>query len=102
MSMVKFCVSFKAAADASQFENAYQDFLALAERMPDVKRRQVVHVLGSPQGEPLYYRVLELYFSDIDTLQQALLSPQGQEAGRELARFPAGSVDLSFGDVYEE
>lgn len=99
---VKFCVGFRPASQTPQFENAYQDFLALAERLPHLKRRQVIHVLGSPKGQPLFSRVLELYFTDVNTLQTALMSPNGQEAGKELARFPVDSVELWYGDVYEE
>ncbi len=100
--MVKFVVCFKHPKDSGKFENSYQDFLALVERLPNIQRRQVVHVIGSPQGKADYFRILELYFADAETLQQTLLTPQGQEAGAELARFDVGSVVIYFGDVYEE
>lgn len=100
--MVKFVIAFRLPADASAFENHYQDFLALAERMPDIQRRQVVHVLGSPQGTAPYFRMIELYFADLPTLQVALMTPGGQEAGRELAKFDPDSVVMLYGDVYEE
>jgi uncharacterized protein (TIGR02118 family) len=100
--MVKFVVCFKHPKENTKFENSYQDFLALVERMPNIQRRQVVHVLGAPQGKADYFRVLELYFADINTLQQTLLTPQGQEAGGELAKFDAGTVEIYYGDVYEE
>jgi uncharacterized protein (TIGR02118 family) len=100
--MIKFVVAFRKPQDNATFEDRYQDFLALAERMPALQRRQVVHVLGSPQGQPAYERLLELYFSSMDVLQAALLSPIGQEAGAELAKFPASSADLWYGEVYED
>lgn len=99
--MVKFVVCFKHPADASAFETVYQNFLALCERIPELMRQQVVHVLGAPQGKANYYRILELYFSDQDTLQTALLTPQGQEAGSELTRFESGSLEIYYGDFYE-
>ena len=100
--MFKFVVQFAAPDDAFAFEDAYTDFLALVERMPNIRRRQVLHVIGSPQGEAPYFRALELYFDDEAAMQQALLSPVGQEAGAELARF-GNSVDrMLYGDVYEE
>lgn len=100
--MVKFVVCFRQPTDATAFEMIYQDFLALCERIPALLRRQVVHVLGSPQGKADYYRVLELYFADQETLQASLLTPQGQEAGNELSRFEDGSLELYYGDWYEE
>jgi uncharacterized protein (TIGR02118 family) len=103
--MVKFIIAFRkpdAVPDAeAAFESAYNNFLALAETMPDVQRRQVCHIVGSPLGEAQFYRVLELYFSDLATLDAALRSPTGQAAGAELRTLGQGAFDLTFADVYE-
>ena len=100
--MIKFMILFDQPEDAERFEDIYQNFLALVERMPNILRRQVAHVSGSPQGTPKIYRVLELYFESTDTQTEALMSPVGQEAGEELQRLPTGSCQLLFADVYEE
>ena len=100
--MIKFMIVFDQPDDSEDFENVYQDFLALVERMPDILRRQVVHITGSPQGTPKFYRILELYFESVDKQQGALMSEIGQEAGKELSRLPQGAVQLLFADVYEE
>lgn len=102
VAMIKFIILFHQPAKIETFENAYQDFLALIERMPNILRRQVVHITGSPQGNPKYYRILEIYFDSVEKQQEALLSEIGQEAGKELTRFPLGTVELLFADVYEE
>jgi len=103
--MIKFMVMFRQAQQAEneeQFEDAYNDFLALVERMPHIQRRQVVHVTGSPRGKAPYARILELYFDDQEKLQASLMSKAGQEAGNELARFESDSFDVQFAEVYEE
>ena len=100
--MFKFVVMFTKPDKPEEFENTFNDFLALVERMPNITRRQIVHVMGSPQGEPLHYRGIELYFASNDEMKAALMSPPGQEAGNELARFEAGGFDVSFSAVYEE
>lgn len=100
--MFKFVVMFKKPDKAEEFENIYNDFLALVERIPSITRRQVLHITGSPQGEPLYYRGLELYFDSNDDMKAALMSKEGQEAGNELARFGADTFDVTFSAVYEE
>lgn len=100
--MIKFVVAFRKPQNTDDFENAYNDFLALIERMPHIQRRQVVHVLGSPQGDAPYERLLETYYETEALLREALLSKQGQEAGNELGRFEAGSFDVFFAEVYEE
>ena len=103
VSMVKFAVIFLKPADPAAFENAYNDFLALAERMPYIVRRQVVDVLGSPTGISPYHRILEIYFNDQAQMEAGLRSGQGQEAGAELRkRFPARSFEVLYADVYEE
>ena len=100
--MIKFMIVFDQPADVDSFESVYQDFLALVERMPNILRRQVVHITGSPQGTPQFYRVLEIYFASPQAQQEALMSAIGQEAGKELDRLPAETVHLLFADVYEE
>ncbi len=100
--MNKFMIIFRQPEDVDKFENVYQDFLALVERMPHVQRRQVVHVTGSPLGAVEFYRILEIYFESSDLQREALMSPVGQEAGQELSRLPSGSFELLYADVYEE
>lgn len=100
--MVKFMILFAKPDDPDEFENTYNDFFALVERMPNITRRQVIDILGSPVGETRLFRILEVYFEDRDTLDAALRSRPGQEAGSELRRFKPGSFEMVFADVYEE
>ncbi len=100
--MVKFMILFSTPDNLERFEDSYNNFLALIERMPDIRRRQVISVLGSPMGTPRLYRILEVYFDSYDALDAALKSPQGQEAGGELRTFPPGQIELLFAEVYEE
>lgn len=98
----KFMIIFRHPDDPERFENTYNDLLALVERMPGILRRQVIHVTGSPVGASPYYRILEVYYADQGALNRSLLSPQGQEAGAELQKLPAGTFEMLFADVYEE
>jgi uncharacterized protein (TIGR02118 family) len=101
--MVKFIVMFHNPDNVGVFENAYNDFLSLVERMPGITRRQVVNVTGSPVGEARYYRMLEIYFEDVKQMEESLRSPGGQEAGAELARrFLRGNVETLIAEVFEE
>jgi hypothetical protein len=102
--MVKFTILFRkpTAETLDNFENVYQDFLALLERMPHIQRRQANTVLGSPFGESPYYRLLEVYYADYNLLNESMRSPAGQEAGGELRRLPIGGFEMFFADVYEE
>ncbi|MBI5668244.1 MAG: EthD family reductase [Chloroflexi bacterium] len=101
--MVKFMILFLKPANVDEFESAYTHFLALVEQMPDISRRQVVHVQGSPTGFAPYYRILEIYYPDMATLEASLRSKTGQGAGAVLGnRFPARSFEAIFAEVYEE
>jgi hypothetical protein len=100
--MVKFMIIFHSPRDLVTFGDRYADFLALVERIPNIQRRQVIDVLGSPQGTTTLHRILEVYFEDYATMQASMMSAAGQEAGREINRFPAGSFQLIFAEIYEE
>lgn len=105
--MVKFAVLFHRPLPdrMPEFETYYTRFLALIEQIPDITRRQVVDVLGSPTGESKYYRMLELYFADKNTMTAALNTDEGQRAGTmlHLVFKPHGyRFETLFADVYEE
>jgi uncharacterized protein (TIGR02118 family) len=101
--MVKFMITFTQPSNVTVFERAYNDLLALVERMPDIERRQVVNVLGSPVGEAPYYRILEIYFESVERMEASLRSKAGQETGGELGRrFPAGTYGAFYAEVFEE
>lgn len=104
--MMKFAVLFHHPGDdVRQFEAGYTQFLAMVEQLPSIQRRQVVNVVGSPEGRSRYYRVLELYFADRETLFAALNSVAGQRAGAGLYEVfkPLGyTFEIIYADVYEE
>jgi hypothetical protein len=101
--MIKFMILFQKPVALDTFEMAYNDLLALIERMPHITRRQVIDVLGSPVGAPRYYRILEVYYNDQTQMEESLRSKAGQEAGSELSRrFIPGKFETMFAEVYEE
>jgi hypothetical protein len=101
--MIKFIITFQRPQQVNIFENAYNDLLGLVERMPDIQRRQVVNVLGSPVAEAPYYRILEIYFASVEAMESSLRSRAGQEAGAELGRrFLAGTYQAFYAEVFEE
>ena len=100
--MYKFMMLFKNPRDQEAFENSYNDLLALVERMPDVVRRQVINVEGSPTGRSPYYRILEVYFESKEKMEESLLSEAGQEAGGQINTFKKYAYEMIFADVFEE
>lgn len=84
------------------FEQTYTQLLYHIEQMPNIIRRQVITVVGSPTGTSPYYRILEVYFEDREKMEEAMRSNSGQLAGTQLGGFPEGSFEMVFADVYEE
>lgn len=104
--MYKFMIIFHhPGADVREFEAGYAKFLGMVEQIPNISRRQVVTVIGSPEGQSPYYRILELYFDDEETMKTALNTEAGQIAGSGLYQVfrPLGyKFDTAFAEVYEE
>ncbi len=100
--MIKLTILYREPADLEAFEAFYTANLALMERIPGVIRRQVNHIYGAPDGRPVYYRALELYFPDRDALDSGMRSEQGVQAGRHLMTHAAQLAEVFFSEVYEE
>jgi hypothetical protein len=43
-----------------------------------------------------------VYFNEQAQMEESLRSKAGQEAGGELRRFPSGSFEMLFAEVFEE
>jgi len=104
--MVKFMIIFHhPGTDVTEFEAGYARFLGMVEQIPNIIRRQVVTVIGSPEGDSPYYRILELYFDTQEAMTAALRTEAGQIAGAGLYEVfkPLGyKFDTAFAEVYEE
>lgn len=100
--MVKLTLLFQRPPDEAAFETRYNQNLALVERLPGMRRRQAGLVLGSPGGKSPYYRILEVYFDNLETLDQALISAEGRAAGSDLINFAGHTVEIFFSEVFED
>lgn len=101
--MHKLMVVFRSSGDSLRLETQWStDFVARAERMPGLRRVSVSRVVGGPGGLVDIHLVHELYFDDLQALQQALASEQGQEAGRALTSFAGSDVSIFFAQHLEE
>ena len=101
-SMLKFVIIFHRPADIDDFEQQYNNLLKRIEQMPGIVRRQVANVVGSPNGQSPYNRILEVYYNNRREMELSLQTPMGQDAGRQLATLPEGSYEMVFAEVYEE
>ncbi len=101
--MHKLMILFKRSADSLDMETRWSnEFVKRAEAMPGLRRVSVSGVTGGVSGEVDLHMVHEFYFDDLQAMQQALASPEGQIAGRALMSFASEHVTLCFAEHMEE
>lgn len=95
--MFKVTVLYGEPTDPAAFEQYYlEQHLSIAARIPNVVRVETAKVVATPDGSPLpHYRIAELWFSDIETLQASMGSPEGRKTVEDLANFATGGVSVS-------
>ncbi len=92
--MYKLIILFSSPDKMGAFEQDWQKFLSLAEKMPGLRREAVSRVertVFALAGEPIY-KIHELLFDSKDALEAAINSPAGQAAGQWLQEFTRGRV----------
>lgn len=94
--MYKLLALYDHPEDVEAFEAHYRDVHApLAEKVPGLERLVVNRVKGDPMGgEPRYYQISEMQFSDAETFKQASQSDEFKATGEDLANFAKGKVTL--------
>jgi uncharacterized protein (TIGR02118 family) len=94
--MVKLIVAYGPPRDTEAFDSHYEsNHRPLAEKIPDLRRFEAGRVLGTPDGSPApYHLIAELYFDDLETLQAAMGSPEGQAAAADVETFATGGATM--------
>ena len=101
--MHKLMVVFHSSGDPLTLESQWsEEFVARAEQMPDLRRVSVSRVVGGPGGKLNLHLVHELFFDDLNALENALASQEGQEAGKALISFAGDNVSVYFARHLEE
>jgi hypothetical protein len=100
--MYKLIILLEKDAPPEQFDLTWPAFLQQAEQMPGLLRETTSWVDGILTGERQPQLVHELYFESQQALQQAMLSPAGQAAGRLLQQLSGGRMTLAFAHHLED
>ncbi len=91
---VKLVVLYTQPDDPDAFNRHYREqHLPLAGAIPGVQRVETGVVIAEADGgDPLWYRITELYFADRPALDTGLASPEAQAATAADAKIaPPGS-----------
>jgi len=94
--MYKLVILFEPPLDAQVFQENWQKFMSLVEKLPHLRREtvsRVDQVIHAPDGRQ-YTRIHELVFDSRDALETAMQSPAGQAAGQFLQEITLGRMVL--------
>jgi uncharacterized protein (TIGR02118 family) len=96
MKSIKLIVAYPQPKDASAFEKVYlEEHIPMAVAKLQGKTKMVAtKVLQSPQGEPPFYRIAEIYFPSIEALQQCAESEGGKETVANAMKISTGGVPV--------
>jgi uncharacterized protein (TIGR02118 family) len=98
---VKFVTLYGPPSDPAAFERHYAEtHVPLAQQLPGLQRLETALLLGTAQGGTSpYYRLADLWFSDIRQLQAAAASAEGQALAADVANFATGGVTVLVSQV---
>lgn len=99
--MIKVTVLYGHPADSSAFEDYYANtHIPIAAKMTGVIKIEFTKFVSGPDGsKPAFYRMAELYFEDMETLQKAMASPEGVATSRDIGNFATGGATMLVGAV---
>ena len=94
--MYKLVILFSQPYVGVTFEQGWQKFLGMAEKMPGLQKEAIGDidelVFGLPKVS--YKKIHEFYFDSREALEEALASEAGQNAGQWLHSFTQGRFVL--------
>ncbi|MDO8346768.1 MAG: EthD family reductase [Rugosibacter sp.] len=96
MSGVKLVVIYPTPKDVAVFEKLYQDEhvpMAVA-KLAGATKIVASKVLGSPAGDPPFYRIAEVHFPSMEALQACAGSPGGQETVAHAMQISSGGAPV--------
>ncbi len=101
--MYKLVALVRKPQDPQAFDRAYfETHVPLVKKVPGLARVEVNRITGNLLGDSDLYIITEMFFSDKETMDRALASPENQAAGKNLMGFAKGLVTLVFAQDVEE
>ena len=98
--MVKVTVLYGHPSDPSAFESYYGDAHMRLVAKVNLPRTEAARVVATPDGsQPAYYRSFDIWFDDMQQMQQALSSPEGQAMAGDMPNFATGGVTVLISEV---
>lgn len=89
-------------ADPDTFEAGYRDVLALARKLPGVRKVESARVWPKEDGSPTpAYRLVDLHFDDYAAASAAVTTAEAAELFPKVLELATGGVRIAFADIEE-
>ncbi len=96
--MTKLVALYKTPADTEIFDKHYfESHMPLVEKMPGLRKAEVTKLKGLG-SESKFYMMAEMYFDDIDSLNESMASSEGKAAASNLMGFAKDYVVMMIGE----
>jgi uncharacterized protein (TIGR02118 family) len=91
---------YKTPKDAAAFDNYYfETHVPIAKKIPGLRKYEVSQgTVATPAGPSGVHLVATLHFDDVEAVQRAFASPEGQAAAADVQKFATGGADMYFFD----
>jgi uncharacterized protein (TIGR02118 family) len=102
-SMARLVVMYGTPKDAGAFDTYYfATHVPIAKQIPGLRKYEVSRgAIGTPAGASKFHLIATLHFDDLQAIQNAFASPQGQAAAADVAKFATGGAEMLFFDNAE-
>ncbi len=99
--MVKATALYGHPEKPDAFDEHYaRTHVPLVEKMPNLQRFEAAKIVATPDSSELpYYLIAELYFEDLEQLQDGFASDEGQAVAADFQNFATGGVTLFFSEI---
>ena len=90
------------SVEIQSFDEGWPEFLKVAEKMPGLIQESVIRIDNCIYGQNHLRRIYSFSFQDSASLEKALLSPPGEEAGKILHKITQGNMILISGEYKQD
>jgi uncharacterized protein (TIGR02118 family) len=102
-TMARLVVMYGMPKDPAAFDKHYfEAHVPIAKRVPGLRKYEVSRgPIATPAGPAKFHLIATLHFDDMQAIQNAFGSPQGQAAAADVATFATGGADMLLFDSAE-
>jgi hypothetical protein len=88
--------------EIQSFDEGWPAFLEAAEQMPGVLMESIIRIDNCLYGQNFLRRIYSFSFEDRSSLENALVSPPGEKAGKILHSITQGNLILLSGEYNQD